>query len=204
MEPTYERIGNSHPAPLSVRLHIIFLAADVEHHLTGLRSLDTEICTSLLVHLRELIAGNGCLCDKGILRNFYLLWHLDIRTLRLIAEESCYSLTITATQLTIACRIEMQTIRTVATVIRRDHLCCMQGLGEFVDLFLTSKAYALTTSLDDISRIEVHILWLQLQVATEMIIHLLHHSCPLRVTSVCLTLMHQDALDDTILLSLLG
>ena len=98
----------------------------------------------------------------------------------------------------------MQTVRTVRTVIRRNDLCGVQRLRQFVDLFLTTDADTLATGLYDITGIEVHLLGLQLQVAAEVIIHLLHHTSPLRVAGVRLTLMHQDTLDDTVLLSLLG
>ena len=80
----------------------------------------------------------------------------------------------------------------------------MQGVGQLVDLLLTTDAHTLAVSLHDVSGIEVYLLWFQLQVTAKVVIHLLHHSRPLGVTGVRLTLMHQDALDDTILLCLLG
>ena len=80
----------------------------------------------------------------------------------------------------------------------------MDGLGQFVDLLLATDADALTVSLNDISDIEVHLFGLQLEIATEILINLLHHTSPLRVAGIGLALMHQDTLDDTVLLSLLG
>ena len=80
----------------------------------------------------------------------------------------------------------------------------MQRLWQFVNLFLTADADAFAASLYDVSCIEVHLFWLQLQVATEVVIHLLHHASPFRIPRVCLALMHEDTLDDTIFLSLLG
>ena len=80
----------------------------------------------------------------------------------------------------------------------------MQGLGQLVNLFLTTDAHTLAISLHNVAGKEVHLLGLQLQVATQVVIDLLHHTSPLRVAGVGLALMHQDALDDTILLGLLG
>ena len=80
----------------------------------------------------------------------------------------------------------------------------MDSLWQFINLLLTADAYTLTTSLNDVTYIEVYLFGLQLQVATKVLIYLLHHASPLGVTSIGLALMHQDTLDDTVLLSLLG
>ena len=69
-----------------------------------------------------------------------------------------YSLTITATQLTIAGGIKVQTVRTIGTIIGRDDLSGVEGLGEFVDLLLTTDADTLAISLNDITSVEVHFL----------------------------------------------
>ena len=204
MESGHEGISHCHKVTLAVGLHVVLLAADIDNDLTGLRSGDAEIGTAFLVHLRILIAGDGGLGDDGIGRSLDALGHLDIRALRLITQETGDGLTIAAAQLTITGSVEVQTVRTVRTVIRRNDLCGVQRLRQFVDLLLTTDADTLATGLYDIAGIEVHLLGLQLQVAAEVIIHLLHHTCPLRITGVRLTLMHQDTLDDTVLLSLLG
>ncbi len=80
----------------------------------------------------------------------------------------------------------------------------MQRVGQFVNLLLAADTHSLALSLNNVAGIEVHLFGFQLQVATEVIIHLLHHTSPLRIARIGLTLMHQDTLDDTILLSLLG
>ena len=80
----------------------------------------------------------------------------------------------------------------------------MESLGKFVNLFLTTDANALSVCLDDVSGIEIHFLWLKLKVATKGIIHLLNLLCPIGIARIRLTLMHQDSLDDTIFLGLLG
>ena len=80
----------------------------------------------------------------------------------------------------------------------------MQRVRQFVNLLLAADTHSLALSLNNVAGIEVHLFRLQLQVATEIIVHLLHHTSPLRITCIGLTLMHQDTLDDTILLSLLG
>ena len=80
----------------------------------------------------------------------------------------------------------------------------MQRLGQFVNLLLTADADALAAGLYDVSGIEVHFFRLQFQVTAEVVVHLLHHAGPFRVARVRLTLVHQDTLDDAVLLSLLG
>ena len=118
VESYWQRIGNGHESTLTIRLHIVLLAADVYNHLTGLWSIDIEVSTVLLVNLRELIALDSGLSDECIGRNLNLLRHLDKRALRLETKMTSYSLTITATKLTITCCIEVQTVRTIGTAIR--------------------------------------------------------------------------------------
>ena len=204
MEAHGQGIGDSHPASLAVGLHVVLLVADIDNHLTGLRGLDAEIGAPFLIDLREFVARNGGLCDEGIGRYLNPLGHLDIWPLGLVAEEACHGLTIAAAQLTVARCVEVQTVRTVGAVVGGDDLCGVEGLGQFVDLLLAADADALATSLYDVSCIEVHLFGLQLQVAAEMVIDLLHHTGPLGVARVRLALVHQDTLDDTVLLSLLG
>ena len=91
-----QRVGNSHEGTLSVGLHVVLLAADVDNDLAGLRSLDAEVGPALLVNLRELIAGNGVLHSHGIGRHLNLLRHVDVRTLRLKAEVTGHGLSIAA------------------------------------------------------------------------------------------------------------
>ena len=204
VETYRQRIGNSHETALTIGLHIIFLTADVYNHFAGLRSVDAEISTTLFVNLRKLVARNGVLYCYCIGRNFNTLWHLDIRTLRLESQMTCHGLTITATELAIACCIKVQTVRTIATAIRRDNLRGVQCQRQLINLLLTTDANTLTISLNNITCIEVHLFGLQIQVATQIIVNLLHHTCPLRVAGIGLTLMHQDTLDHTILLGFLG
>ena len=80
----------------------------------------------------------------------------------------------------------------------------MNGLGQLVNLFLTTNADTLATSLDNVTHIEVYLLRLQLQITTEVVIDLLHHASPLGVAGISLALMHQNTLDDTVLLGFLG
>ena len=204
METYGQGIGNGHEAALAVALHVVFLVADVDDDLAGLWSLDIEVGTMLLVDFRELIARNCGLGDESVSRYFDGLWHFDIRALGLETQVTGYGLTVAAAKFAVACSIEVQFIRTIGTTVRGDHLCGMEGLGEFVNLLLTANTYPLAISLHDVAGIEVHLLGLQLKVATEVVVNLLHHTSPLRVAGVCLTLVHQDTLDDTILLSLLG
>ena len=97
----------------------------------------------------------------------------------------------------------MQTVGTVGAVVAGDDLTGVDGLRQFVNLLLAADADTLAVGLNDISDIEVHLLRLQLQVATQVLIYLLHHASPLGVTGIGLALMHQDTLDDTILLGFL-
>ena len=80
----------------------------------------------------------------------------------------------------------------------------MNGLWQFVDLFLATNANTLSVGLHDITCKEGHILGLQLQVAAKGIIHLLHLLGPVGITCIRLALVHQDTFDYTILLCLLG
>ena len=80
----------------------------------------------------------------------------------------------------------------------------MQGVRQFVDLLLTVDADTLATCLYDVTGIEVHLLRFQFQVAAEVVVNLLHHTGPLGIASVRLTLVHQDAFDHTVFLCLLG
>ena len=204
VEARHKRIGHSHPSALSVRLHVIFLTADIHDHLAGLRSLKIEVGTIFLVNLRELVTGDGCLCEESISRHFNLLGHLDIGALRLKPQMTGYGLTIATTQFTVTGSVEVESVRSVRAVIGRDHLSSMQGVRQFVDLLLAADADTLTTSLYDVTCIKVHLLGLQFQVAAEVVIYLLHHSGPLGISGVRLSLMHQDTFDHTVLLCLLG
>ena len=80
----------------------------------------------------------------------------------------------------------------------------MNGLRQLVDLLLATNANTLSVGLYDITSEEGHILGLQLQVAAKGIIHLLHLLGPVGITGIRLALVHQDTLDYTILLCLLG
>ena len=97
METNGQGIGNSHEVALTIALHVVFLVADVEHHLAGLGSCDTEISTTFLINLGELVTRNGCLGNESIGRNLNLLRHLDIGALGLVTQMTGYSLAITAT-----------------------------------------------------------------------------------------------------------
>ena len=98
----------------------------------------------------------------------------------------------------------MQAVGAVCAVVAGDDLTGVDGLRQLVNLFLATDAHALAVGLDNVADIEVHLLGLQLQIATQVVVNLLHHAGPFRVAGVGLTLMHQDALDDTVLLSFLG
>ena len=205
VEANRQRIGHSHEATLTVGLHVVLLTADIYNDLLGLWSLNAEVGTTLLVNLRELIARDGILYSHCISRNLNLLSHGQVGwTLGFKAEVAGNSLTIAAAQLTIASGIEVQTVRTVRTVVRRNHLTSMNGLWQFVNLLLATDADTFATSLNNITYIEVHLLGLQLQVTAEVVIHLLHHASPFGIARIGLTLVHQNALDDTVFLSLLS
>ena len=205
MEAHGQWVGDSHEATSTIGLHLIFLTADVNDYLTSFRCLNAEVGTTLLVNLGELIAGDGVLYGYSISRylnllgNGHICWTLGLKT-----EMACYGFCVTATQLTIAGSIEVQTVGTIRTVVRRDNLTSMDSLGQFINLLLATDADTLATSLYDVTHVEVHLFGLQLQVTTEVLIDLLHHAGPLGVAGIGLTLMHQDTLDDTILLCLLG
>ncbi len=204
VEAGHQWIGDGHPAALAVGLHVVLLAADIQHHLASLWGLDAEVGATLLVHLRKFIAWYGGLCQNGIGRHLYLLGHLDVGAHGLEAQLTGHGLTVATAQLSIAGSIEVQTVRAVGAVVRRDDLGRVQRLGQLVNLFLTGDADTLAAGLYDVARIEGHLLGFQLQVAAEVVVHLFHHACPFGVASVRLALVHQDALDHTVLLGLLG
>ena len=104
-----KRIGDSHETALSIGFHIIFFAADVHHDIPGLRGTEVEVCTTLLVHLRECVTGDGSLCCDGICGYFdFLVCYGQIgRTFGFETEVSCHGLTVAATQFAISCRIEV-------------------------------------------------------------------------------------------------
>ena len=199
-----QRIGLGHEATLAVGLHRVFLAADVDHDLAGLGCIDIEIGATLLVDLRELVAGDGVLDGDGVGGHHDLRGYLHLRPPGFEAQVTGDGLAIAAAQLTVAGSVKVQTVRTVGAVVGRDDLRGVDGLGQRVYLLLTAVADALATGLHDIAGIEVHLLGFQLQVATEVLIHPLHHAGPLRVAGIGLALVHQDALDDAVLLGLLG
>ena len=204
METNRQRIGNSHETALTIRQHIVLLATDVYYNLASLRSIYAEISTTIFVNLWELIARNGVLNSYCIGRNLNTLWHLDIWALWLETKVTGNSLAITTTKFAITSSIKVQTVWTIGATIRRDNLRCMKSLWQFINLLFTAKANALTIGLYDVSCIKGHILRLKLKVATKVIVNLLNHTSPLWVASIGLALMHQDSLDNTILLSLLG
>ena len=84
MESYGQGVGDGHKTTLAVGLHVIFLAANVDNDLAGLRGIDAEIGTALLVNLRELIARNGSLGSDGIFGNLDTLGHIDVRTFGLV------------------------------------------------------------------------------------------------------------------------
>ena len=205
MEAHHEGVGDSHPTALAVRLHIVFLVADIEHHLLGIRSLQVEISSALFVEFGELIARHGGLSDESIGRHLYFLdCRFHLRALRLISQETSHCLAITAAQFTVTCCIEVQTVGTVGATVGRNDLTGVEGQRKFVDLLLATDADTLSVCLHDVSGIEVHLFRFQLKVSAKVVIDLLHHTCPLRVTRIGFTLMHQDALDDTVLLRFFG
>ena len=127
-----------------------------------------------------------------------------MRTLGLEAKVTGHGLSIAATQLAIAGSVEVQTVGTVGAVVAGDDLTGVDGLRQLVNLLLATDADTLAVGLYDVAHIEIHLLGFQLQVAAEVVVNLLHHASPLRIAGVRLALMHQDALDDAVLLGLLG
>ena len=203
MEADNQRVGDCHEAAFAVRLHLILLVADVNHDFLGLRRMDIKIGSTLFINLRELVARNSRLSSHGILRHFNLLGNRHLRTLRLVAKETAGRLAVATTQLTIARSIEVQAVGTIGASLGRDNLTSVNGLRQLVYLLVASDADALAIGLHNASHIERHLFWLQFQVAEQMVIDVLHLLPPLRVSRVRLALMHQDAFDDAILLSLL-
>ena len=201
-----QRIGDCHEAVLAVGLHVILLAADIYDDFLGLGCMNAEVGAALLVHLGEGVAGDGGLGCDGILGhlNLFSLCNGHLGPFGLESELTGYGFAIAATQLAIAGGVEVQAVGAVGTVVGRDDLAGVDGLGQFVNLFLATDADALASGLDDVPHVEVHILGLQLQVAAQVVIDLLHHARPLGVARVGLALMHQDALDDAVLLCLSG
>ena len=204
METHHQWVGDSHPAALAVALHVVFLVADVEHHFPGLWSLHVEVGATFLVYLREVVAGNGGLGKEGIGGNLEGPGHLKLRTLGLITQETGHGLAISATQFTVACGIEVQTVGTVRAAVGRDDLAGVDGLWQFVDLLVAADANTLSVGLYHATHIEVHLLGLEFQVAEQAVVDLLHFLSPLGVTGVRLALVHQDTLDHTVFLCLLG
>ena len=47
VEAFHQRISNSHPATFAVRLHVVFLVADIKHYLLCIRSTQIEIAATL-------------------------------------------------------------------------------------------------------------------------------------------------------------
>ena len=80
----------------------------------------------------------------------------------------------------------------------------MNGLGQFINLLLATNTDAFTTGLNNVTYVKVHLLGLQLQVTTEVLVHLLHHTSPLGVAGIGLALVHKNTFDNTVLLGLLG
>ena len=197
MESLYERISDSAPDAVLVAAHVVFLATDINDGTAGAGGVQTEVGTSLLVNLGEVVAWYGGLCDKGVFR------HVE-RFLYLIAHQLEHLLAIAGSQLTIARGIEVQFVRTIGASRRRDDMCRVDGLGQFLDLFHTADADTLTVGLYHLTNKQWGLLRLQLQVTQHVVINLLYHTSPLGVASVGLALVHQHTLDDTILLSLLG
>ena len=119
MEAHGQGVCNSHEDSIALRHHVVLLAADVNHHLLGLRRIDAEVGTVLLVHLGELVARDGVLGGDSIGRHVDLLHsHRHIgRTLGLEAEVTGHSLAIAASQLSIAGSIEVQAVGTVGAVV---------------------------------------------------------------------------------------
>jgi len=98
----------------------------------------------------------------------------------------------------------MQTVGTVGAVGRRDDLRRVDGLGQGVDLLVHPDAQTLAIGLHHLAGKQGHLLGLQLQVAEQAVVHLLHLGGPFRVAGVRLALVHQDALDHAVFLGLLA
>ena len=122
MESHGQRVGDGHETTLTVGLHVIFLAADIDDDLAGLWSLDAEIGTALLVNFREFVAGNSSLSGDGIGGDLYALGHINMRALGLVTKETSHSLAIAATEFAIAGSIEMQAVGAVGAVVGGDNL----------------------------------------------------------------------------------
>ena len=97
----------------------------------------------------------------------------------------------------------MQAIWAISASIRRNNLTGVNGLRQLVDLLIATNANALSICLNNASHIKRHFFGLQLQVAKQMVIYVLHLLSPLGIARVRLALMHQNALNNAIILSLL-
>ena len=199
-----QRVGDGHEVSFAIGLHVVLLAADIDNDFAGLWSLDAEVGASLLVNLREVVAGHGGLGDERIGGHLNLLGHVDVRTFRLVAQEACHGLAVAAPQLTVTGSVKVQAVRTVGAVVGRDDLTGMDGLRQLVNLWLAGDTDSLAPGLHNVADKEGHLLGLQLQVAEQAVIDLLHHVSPFRILGVRLALVHQHTLDDTVLLCLFG
>ena len=80
----------------------------------------------------------------------------------------------------------------------------MKCLRQFVDLFVHGHAESLAIGLHHLAGKQGHLFGFELQVAQQVVVHLLHHAGPLGVAGVRLALVHEHTLDHALLLRLFG
>ena len=110
VEAHNKRVGDSTPASLLVAAHVVFATADVHLHGACLRRIDAEVCSSLAVHAREVIAVDGSLRQYGIFRHIKWRAHL-------IAHQRQHLLAIATSHLAIAGSIEMQVVSGIGAAL---------------------------------------------------------------------------------------
>ena len=128
------------------------------------------------------------------------MFRIGLRIPHHVQHSSCIALS----ERTIARSREMPRVSPVAgNILSRNHMTCRDHLGDLRHHMImpgTATAHLLIFRL---TNKEMYLACLQTQITKHVLIDFLHHTRPLLVTIVRLSLMQQDTLDHTYLLSLL-
>ena len=130
--------------------------------------------------------------------------HTRIVGIRNDAEQREHHVGITLTHGAIAFGNEMQSIATLRTSLGRDDVGSRDSLGDIIHNGDMLPAAAALVFLNSFSHEQRYIFCLQVQLFQNIVIHGLHPVRPVGITIVGFSLMQQDTLDDTLLLSYLG
>ena len=117
MKAHRERVGDSIPCSIATALHIIFLAADIDDDTCSVIGAKTEVCPTLLVNLRELVARNRCLGDEGIGRNG------DRQFLGINSKERCQQYECYQECLLVHCIISLLWLKSISSYQGRWNSC---------------------------------------------------------------------------------